>query len=94
MGVVVGPVLARPGGYAFDTWTVEDGLSRGYLYSSAEDAHHAAIELAVGECELIDSSDPFDGVCICDTLEEFTLELAERGVLVTAVRELCSLHVA
>jgi hypothetical protein len=26
--IVVGPVLTRKGGYAFDCWTSEDGLSR------------------------------------------------------------------
>ena len=30
MGGLVGPILARAGGYAFDTWTVEQGTSPGY----------------------------------------------------------------
>ena len=30
MHIVVGPVLTRMGGYAFDCWTPEEGLSRGY----------------------------------------------------------------
>jgi hypothetical protein len=30
MHIVVGPVLTRKGGYAFDCWTPEEGLSRGY----------------------------------------------------------------
>src|SRR5260370_35269308 len=41
MQIVVGPVLTRKGGYAFDCWTPEEGLSRGYTYGRSEDAHHA-----------------------------------------------------
>ena len=38
---VIGPVLARNGGYAFDLWTPEKGLSPGYVYPRVEDAHYA-----------------------------------------------------
>jgi hypothetical protein len=41
MNIVVGPVLTRKGGYAFDCWTPEGGLSRGYTYGRIEDAHYA-----------------------------------------------------
>ncbi len=41
MHVVVGPVLKREGGYAFDSWTPQDGLSRGYIYRRIEDAYYA-----------------------------------------------------
>ena len=41
MQIVVGPVLTRKGGYAFDCWTPEEGLSRGYAYGRIEDAHYA-----------------------------------------------------
>jgi hypothetical protein len=41
MDIVVGPVLTRRGGYAFDCWTPEEGLSRGYAYGRIEDAHYA-----------------------------------------------------
>jgi hypothetical protein len=41
MHIVVGPVLTRKGGYAFDCWTPEEGLSRGYTYGRIEDARHA-----------------------------------------------------
>jgi hypothetical protein len=41
MQIVVGPVLTRKGGYAFDCWTPEEGFSRGYAYSRIEDAHYA-----------------------------------------------------
>jgi hypothetical protein len=41
MHIVVGPVLTRKGGYAFDCWTSEQGLSLGYTYGRVEDAHYA-----------------------------------------------------
>ena len=41
MQIVVGPVLTRKGGYAFDCWTAEEGLTRGYAYGRIEDAHYA-----------------------------------------------------
>ena len=41
MQIVVGPVLTREGGYAFDSWTPEDGLSRGYIYRRIDDAYYA-----------------------------------------------------
>jgi hypothetical protein len=41
MALVIGPVLTRTGGYAFDVWTPEQGLSRGYVYRRVEDAYHA-----------------------------------------------------
>ena len=41
MQIVLGPVLTRKGGYAFDCWTPEEGLSRGYIYGRIEDAHYA-----------------------------------------------------
>jgi hypothetical protein len=41
MHIVVGPVLMRKGGYAFDCWTPEQGLTLGYTYGRVEDAHYA-----------------------------------------------------
>ena len=41
MQIVVGPVLTRKGGYAFDCWTPQEGLSLGYAYGRVEDAHYA-----------------------------------------------------
>jgi hypothetical protein len=41
MPIVVGPILTRKGGYAFDCWTPEQGLSLGYAYGRIEDAHYA-----------------------------------------------------
>jgi len=99
MGVVVGPVLTRPGGYAFDIWTVEDGISHGYVYRRLEDARYArdaAIERAMAESALIDGSEPLAAVCARDTLEQFISALVERGALITdgVLRALGSRHVA
>jgi hypothetical protein len=41
MQIVLGPVLTRKAGYAFDSWTPEEGLIRGYIYDRIEDAHYA-----------------------------------------------------
>ena len=41
MQIVLGPVLTRNGGYAFDCWTPQEGLSLGYAYGRVEDAHYA-----------------------------------------------------
>ena len=38
----------REGGYAFDAWTPDQGLSRGYVYRRIEDAYYARkVELRV-----------------------------------------------
>jgi hypothetical protein len=96
MGVVVGPVLPRPGGYAFATWTWDEGLSLGYVYPRLEDAHQAVIDRLVAEYTLSDGSEPLDDVCICSTVEQFLPELLERGVRLTdnVLHALCSAHVA
>ena len=41
MHAVLGPVVTRDGGFAFDSWTPDRGLSRGYSYRRIEDAHYA-----------------------------------------------------
>ena len=41
MQVFIGPVLTRGRGYAFDSWTSEEGLRPGYIYRSVEDAYYA-----------------------------------------------------
>jgi len=81
MGVVVGPILERPNGYAFYTWTVASGVDRGYLYSRADEASRArkvTLDRAAAKYA------PRSGdVRACYTLEEFMVELVERGILVT-----------
>jgi hypothetical protein len=103
MGVVVGPVLARPGGFAFDIWTLEDGLTPGYVYRRIGDTYHArqaAIHSAAYDRVANDrvASDRVAraGVRACDTLDQFISELVQRGELLkdSALRVLCTLRAA
>jgi hypothetical protein len=57
MQIVVGPVLTRQGGYAFDCWTPERGLSRGYAYGRIEDAYYAQRRNQISQQELFGSHD-------------------------------------
>jgi hypothetical protein len=68
MSALVGPVLIRDGGYAFDIWTPEEGLSRSFRYRRAEDAYYAR------RVEIRD----FTGPVSCDTVDEFVAALALR----------------
>jgi hypothetical protein len=73
MHAVVGPVITREGGFAFDSWTAEKGLSRGFSYLRVEDAYYARkaeIRSRVGG----DS----DRMLVCSTLDEFASALAAR----------------
>jgi hypothetical protein len=73
MHALVGPIILKEGGYAFDLWTPEEGLSRGYAYRRIEDAHYARnVELRSRRRA---RSSP---VVACGTLDEFTLAIAER----------------
>jgi hypothetical protein len=38
---VVGPVIARQGGFAFDTWEEGEGLKAGFVYRRVEHARYA-----------------------------------------------------
>jgi hypothetical protein len=99
MGVVVGPVLARPGGFAFDTWTVADGLNPGYVYRRIGDTYYArdaAINSVANDRAPIDGWQRPASVRACDTLEQFISELIEHGGLLkdSVLRVLCSLQAA
>jgi len=73
MHAVVGPILMKEGCYAFDLWTPEEGLSRGYAYRRIEDAHYAR------NVEIRYRRPGRPGAAVaCSTLEEFTLAVAER----------------
>jgi len=73
MHALVGPILLKEDGYAFDLWTPEEGLSRGYAYRRIEDAHYARnVELRSRRRA---RSSP---VVACGTLDEFILAIAER----------------
>jgi hypothetical protein len=66
MEIVVGPVVTRKGGYAFDCWTPEEGFSRGYAYCRIEDAYHARnVEI---RCHNKSYS---DHMIACNTVDEF-----------------------
>ena len=75
MHAILGPVLLKEGCYAFDLWTAEEGLSRGYAYRRIEDAHYARnVEIRSRR------SGRLGAAVVCSTLEEFTLAVAEREV--------------
>jgi hypothetical protein len=66
MQIVVGPVLTRKGGYAFDCWTPEQGLSPGYTYGRVEDAHYARqVEIRSPK------QGPSNKTIACSTVDEF-----------------------
>jgi hypothetical protein len=77
MQIVLGPVVARKGGYAFDCWTLEEGLSRGYTYDRIEDARYARnIEIRSDN-----NKRSLDQTIACSTVDEFvrlTLDLQGR----------------
>jgi hypothetical protein len=75
MHAVVGPVITREGGFAFDSWTAEKGLSRGFSYSRVEDAYYARkaeIRSRVRRAG--------DQMLVCSTLDEFASALAARNL--------------
>ncbi len=73
MHAVVGPILIKEGAYAFDLWTPEEGLSRGYAYRRIEDAHYAR------NSEIRSRRRGRLGPAVtCNTLDEFTSAVAER----------------
>jgi hypothetical protein len=66
MVVILGPVLMREGGYAFDVWTRENGQSRGYVYRRIEDAHYAR------KAEILYRSNGHAGdIVACNTVDEY-----------------------
>jgi hypothetical protein len=72
MHVVVGPIVTRDGGFAFDSWTPDQGLSRGYSYRRIEDAHYAR------KVEIQSRARSFAGPMVaCSTLDEFSSMLAK-----------------
>ena len=73
MHTVVGPILTKGGGYAFNIWTPEEGLSCGFAYRRIEDAHYARnAEIRSRKRGRLLSA------LTCDTLDEFTSAVAER----------------
>jgi hypothetical protein len=73
MHTVVGPVITRKGGYAFDSWTDGEGLNRSFSYLRVEDAYYARkaeIRSHTGSAG--------DQMIVCSTLDEFASALAAR----------------
>ena len=80
MHAVVGPILMKQGCYAFDLWTPEEGLSRGYRYRRVEDAHYAR------KVEIKSRRRGRPGSAVaCATLDEFTSAVAERDATFRAL---------
>ena len=71
MHIVVGPVVTRDGGFGFDSWTPEKGLSRGYSYRRIEDAHYAR-KVEIRSC----AGRSAGPAVACSTVDEFTSTLA------------------
>jgi len=80
MHTVVGPILTKKGGYAFDIWTPEEGLSCGYAYRRIEDAHYARN----AEIRSRKRGWPLAALA-CNTLDEFTSAVAERDATFRAL---------
>ena len=66
MHTVVGPILTKEGGYAFDIWTPDEGLSCGYAYRRIEDAHYARnVEIRSRKKGYLDR------MIACNTVDDF-----------------------
>lgn len=75
MHAVVGPVITREGGYAFDSWTPQTGLSRSYSYRRVEDAYYARrVEIRSHTTVAADQ------MVACNTIDEFAAELAGHEI--------------
>ena len=71
MAVIIGPVPLREGGYAFDAWIPEQGLSRGYVYRRIEDAYYAR------KAEIRAPGNGSAGpILACNTVDEFAQSTA------------------
>ena len=66
MAIILGPVLMREGGYAFDAWTPDNGRSSGYIYPRIEDAYYA--RKAALRCPGQSHARP---TVACNTVDEF-----------------------
>jgi hypothetical protein len=70
MNLVIGPVLRRADGYAFETWTAGKGVTRSYPYHRVEHAYYARnAEIKAS----VRGRAP--AAIVCQTLDEFIVEL-------------------
>jgi hypothetical protein len=74
MNIVIGPVLRRTGGYAFDTWIADKGMTRSYHYDRVEHAYYAR------NAEIKASAQGrAPAAIVCQTLDEFIVKLTGNG---------------
>ena len=74
MNIVIGPVLRRADGYAFDTWTAGKGVTRSYPYHRVDQAYYAQ------NAEIKASAQRrATAAIVCQTLDEFVVKLTGDG---------------
>ena len=74
MNIVIGPVLRRADGYAFDTWTAGKGVTRSYPYDRIDQAYYAQ------NAEIKASAQRrATAAIVCQTLDEFVVKLTGDG---------------
>ena len=79
MDIVIGPVLRRADAYRFDTWTADNGLTRGYPYRRIDDAYYAR------NAEIKASAQGrAPGAIVCQTLDEFIAKSTGYEMLAAA----------
>jgi hypothetical protein len=74
MNIVIGPVLRRADGYAFDTWTAGKGMTRSYPYYRIDQAYYAQN----AEIKASAQSRAMTAI-VCQTLDEFIVKLTGDG---------------
>ena len=79
MNIVIGPVLRRADGYAFDTWTAGKGVTRSYPYHRIDQAYYAQ------NAEIRASArGRAPAAIVCQTLDEFIVKSTGRAMLAAA----------
>ena len=74
MNIVIGPVLRRADGYAFDTWSAGKGVTRSYPYHRIDQAYYARTAQIKAS---VQSRAP--AAIVCQTLDEFIVKLTGDG---------------
>jgi hypothetical protein len=69
--LVIGPIVTRAEGYAFDSWAAGEGMRLGYPYRRIEDAHYARNATIRAS-----SRDGARGAVNCRTVDEFAVRSA------------------
>ena len=66
MNIVIGPVLSRADGYAYDTWAAGMGVTRSYPYRRIDQAYYARN----AEIKALVQSRAAAAI-VCQTLDDF-----------------------